>query len=110
MTCPMGGGTLSSCLPASVSVLVCLRFALQGGGGLGAGKVEMHVLLQSAPTATSKINCTYVAIATVLWLMGTPTTQWGTPPHLQHFAKTVVDEVGERDLRVAKRYVPVSAS
>ena len=28
VTCPMGGGTLSSCLPALVSVLVCLRFVV----------------------------------------------------------------------------------
>ena len=44
--------------------------------------------LHSAPTVASKGNCTYVAIATMLWLMGKPATQWGTPLNLRHFAKT----------------------
>ena len=73
--------------PVAKDLRVELQRGGKGGKG-GQGKARMPVRLHIAPAAASERNYTYVAIATVLWLMGRPTTQWGIPPNLWHFAKT----------------------
>ena len=47
-------------------------------------RAGMHAMLHTAPQTASKRNCTYVAIATVLWLMGMSATHWGNPPNPSH--------------------------